>query len=203
MKKNPLERAREELIEGEELIWADSPDPNRRMSKKRKAAIFGKVIIAVVFLWMLGVIMTSFSTGKMAGLALALFGLPFMFMASKLINKPKVAKSRAEQTFYVLTNRRLMIIDDYKKKSVVSYDIDKLDFLERAEHNDGTGDILFTKSLVTSVPTTDRDNAPPPKAVTREVKKGFLDIHEAKLNDPRQSRGLKRVSPLKGQIGNR
>ncbi len=180
MLKNPLERAREELLEGEELIWADTPDINRRVGKKRKAVIFGKIIIAVVILWMLGVIMTSFSTGKFAGLALALFGLPFIFLARKLINKPKKAKARAEQTYYAATNQRLMIIDDYNKKSIESYDIHKLEFLERAEHNDGTGDIFFTKSLVTSIPTNDRDNAPPPKAITREIKKGFLDIHEAK-----------------------
>ncbi len=29
------------------------------------------------------------------------------------------------------------------------------------------------------------------------------DVNRPQLNDPRQSRGLKRVSPLKGQIGNR
>ena len=180
MLKNPLERAREELLEGEELIWADTPDINRRVGKKRKAVIFGKIIIAVVILWMLGVIMTSFSTGKLAGLALALFGLPFIFLASKLINKPNKAKARAEQTYYAVTNQRLMIINDYNKKSIESYDIDKLDFLERTEHNDGTGSILFTKTLVTSVSSSNRKEAPAPKSVTREIKTGFADIREVK-----------------------
>ncbi|MEH6630913.1 MAG: hypothetical protein V7776_08810 [Halopseudomonas aestusnigri] len=55
-----------------------------------------------------------------------------------------------------------------------------MDFLERAEHSDGTGDILFTKSLATSVPTNDRDNASAPKIVTREILKGFLVIHNVK-----------------------
>ncbi|WP_419903813.1 sensor histidine kinase [Kiloniella sp.] len=31
----------------------------------------------------------------------------------------------------------------------------------------------------------------------------LVAAHDGELNDPRQSRGLKRVSPLKGQIGNR
>ncbi|MFD2206240.1 hypothetical protein [Kiloniella antarctica] len=180
MKKNPLERAKEELLETETLIWADTPDINRRSQKKRKASIFGKLIILVVLLWMVGVIITSFSTGKIAGLALAFFGLPFLFLARKLVNKTKEAKIRATQTFYALTSNRLLIINDYKKKSVQSFDIHKLEFLERTEHTDGTGNILFAKKQITTVSSSNRKDAPSPKSVTHDVKIGFTDIREAK-----------------------
>ncbi|WP_156176836.1 hypothetical protein [Kiloniella spongiae] len=179
MSNNPLERVRPELIDNEQLVWADRPVSERFYRKKIKAAIAGKVIIGFIALWILGVTYTSFSSGNLLGLSLVIFALPLLFIVRKLMNKPKEARQRAEQTYYAITDRRLLIINDYKRKSVESYDLDKIEFVELAENKDGTGNIYFTKSMITTTSSNDRDNNSSRKKTTREIKKGFKGIYDA------------------------
>ncbi|WP_085899884.1 hypothetical protein [Kiloniella majae] len=179
MSNDPLERARSELIENEQLIWADRPVSERFYRKKIKAAIAGKVIISLIVLWILGVIYTSFSSGNLPALALVFFALPLLFIARKLLNKPVEARQRAEQTYYAITDKRLLIINDYKDKSVESYDLDKLEFVENAENSDGTGNVYFTKTLITTISNNDRNGNSSGKRSVHEVKKGFKGIYDA------------------------
>ncbi|WP_162938070.1 PH domain-containing protein [Kiloniella sp. EL199] len=95
------------------------------------------------------------------------------------MNKPNEARKRAEQTCYAITDKRLLIIDDYKRKSVESYDLDKIEFLEHSENKDGTGDIYFTKTLMTSTSSNDRDDNSSSRSTTHEVKKGFKGIYDS------------------------
>ncbi|WP_299377907.1 hypothetical protein [uncultured Kiloniella sp.] len=179
MSNDPLERVRSELIENEQLIWADRPVSERFYRKKIKAAIAGKVIIGLIVLWILGVIYTSFSSGNLPALALVFFALPLLFIARKLLNKPAEARQRAEQTYYAITDKRLLIINDYKDKSVESYDLDKLEFVENAENKDGTGNVYFTKTLITTISNNDRDGRSSRNKSVHEVKKGFKGIYDA------------------------
>ena len=179
MSNDPLERVRSELIENEQLIWADRPVSERFYRKKIKAAIAGKIIIGLIVLWILGVIYTSFSSGNLPALALVFFALPLLFIARKLLNKPAEARQRAEQTYYAITDKRLLIINDYKDKSVESYDLDKLEFVENAENKDGTGNVYFTKTLITSISNNDRNGSSSGKKSVHEVKKGFKGIYDA------------------------
>ncbi|WP_417453748.1 hypothetical protein [Kiloniella sp.] len=179
MSNDPLERVRSELIENEQLIWADRPVSERFYRKKIKAAIAGKVIISLIVLWILGVIYTSFSSGNLPALALVFFALPLLFIARKLLNKPAEARQRAEQTYYAITDKRLLIINDYKDKSVESYDLDKLEFVENAENKDGTGNVYFTKTLITTISNNDRDGRSSRNKSVHEVKKGFKGIYDA------------------------
>ena len=174
-----MERVRSELIENEQLIWADRPVSERFYRKKIKAAIAGKVIIGLIVLWILGVIYTSFSSGNSPALALVFFALPLLFIARKLLNKPAEARQRAEQTYYAITDKRLLIINDYKDKSVESYDLDKLEFVENAENKDGTGNVYFTKTLITTISNNDRDGRSSRNKSVHEVKKGFKGIYDA------------------------
>ncbi|KKJ78368.1 hypothetical protein WH95_03495 [Kiloniella litopenaei] len=178
LNNNPLERVRSELIENEQLIWADRPVSERFYRKKIKAAIAGKVIIGLIALWILGVIFTSFSSGNLPALALVLFALPLAFIARKMLNKPNEARQRAEQTYYAITDKRLLIINDYKNKSIESYELDKLEFIESTENKDGTGDIYFTKTLITTISNNDRDGNSSQKKSVHEVKKGFQGIYD-------------------------
>ncbi|WP_421783746.1 hypothetical protein [Kiloniella litopenaei] len=178
MNNNPLERVRSELIENEQLIWADRPVSERFYRKKIKAAIAGKVIIGLIALWILSVIFTSFSSGNLPALALVLFALPLAFIARKMLNKPNEARQRAKQTYYAITDKRLIIINDYKNKSVESYELDKLEFIESTENKDGTGDIYFTKTLITTISNNDRDGNSSQKKSVHEVKKGFQGIYD-------------------------
>ncbi|WP_417432712.1 hypothetical protein [Kiloniella sp.] len=179
MSNDPLERVRSELIENEQLIWADRPVSERFYRKKIKAAIAGKVIIGLIVLWILGVIYTSFSSGNLPALALVFFALPLLFIARKLLKKPAEARQRAEQTYYAITDKRLLIINDYKDKSVESYDLDKLEFVENAENKDGTGNVYFTKTLITTISNNDRDGRSSRNKSVHEVKKGFKGIYDA------------------------
>ena len=179
MSNDPLERVRSELIENEQLIWADRPVSERFYRKKIKAAIAGKIIIGLIVLWILGVIYTSFSSGNSPALALVFFALPLLFIARKLLNKPAEARQRAEQTYYAITDKRLLIINDYKDKSVESYDLDKLEFVENAENKDGTGNVYFTKTLITTISNNDRDGRSSRNKSVHEVKKGFKGIYDA------------------------
>ncbi len=179
MTHNPLERVRTELLENEKLIWADRPVSERFYRKKLKAAIAGKVMIGFMILWILGVTYTSFSSGNLLGLSLVIFALPLLFIVRKLLNKPNEARKRAEQTYYAITDKRLLIIDDYKRKSVESYDLDKIEFLEHSENKDGTGDIYFTKSRITTTSSNDRDDNSPRKNTTHEIKRGFMGIYDS------------------------
>ncbi|WP_085905285.1 PH domain-containing protein [Kiloniella majae] len=179
MTNNPLERVRSELMENEQLIWADRPVSERFYRKKIKAAIAGKFMIGFIILWILGVTYTSFSSGNLFGLSLVIVALPLLFIVRKLLNKPNEARQRTEQTYYAITDKRLLIIDDYKRKSVESYDLKKIQFLEHSENKDGTGDIYFTKSLITTSPHNDRDDNSPRRNTTREIKKGFKGIYDS------------------------
>ncbi|MGD1879623.1 MAG: hypothetical protein ACFB13_19235 [Kiloniellaceae bacterium] len=112
---DPLETARAALESGEHLLWADRPDPAvlaRARLPEVLRGLLGLVVIAG-FIWL------SFIPnwpGGFRGLLLGVFIAIAIGYALWLLAAPLVAQRAAGRTVYAVTDRRVLVREDWPFK---------------------------------------------------------------------------------------
>jgi hypothetical protein len=114
--------------------------------------------------------------------------VPFILVGLVFTAAPYLQSLSARQTYYLITNRRALIIKLGRVKKVLSYYSAKLQSLERRERSDGSGDIVFER-LMTGGPWVGTYRG---SSYLQEV--GFINISDVKnvegmLRDIAKSRG--------------
>ena len=138
------QQLRAELDSGENIVWETQAKPAFFTAKAIFPAFFVVVWLAIV-----GVSMST-SFRHRPGLGTQNF-IPFVFTGIVVVVSVMIAPiSRAlgrRQAYYLITNRRALIITLGRTKKVLSYYAAKLQSLERREKADGSGDIVFERSM--------------------------------------------------------
>jgi hypothetical protein len=77
-------------------------------------------------------------------------GLLFMVVGCGMLGIPGWNWLKARNTIYVITNLRLIVIEHVLRQNVKSYPAGSIDRVERRESRNGTGSVVFDRT-VTSV----------------------------------------------------
>lgn len=117
---DPLAIARAALAPGEQLIWADRPDPRALARSRLPQFIRGVLGLAVIvgFLWLSFV--PNWPEG-LRGLLLLLFLAAATAYSLWLLAAPAVASRAASRTVYAVTDRRLLILEDWPRACLRSF----------------------------------------------------------------------------------
>ncbi len=83
-------------------------------------------------------------SGDGAFMFFPLFGLPFLIVGLGILLAPLWAYMGAARTIYAITSDRLII---RKGKSVKSFEPDEIDTIERRDHANDLGDVIFAREL--------------------------------------------------------
>lgn len=123
---DPLDVARAALEPGERLDWADRPDPRVLARARLPQLIRGLLGLAVIgaFLWFSFI--PNWPEG-LRGLLFTLFLAAVTLYALWLLVQPLVARQAAGRTVYAVTDRRLLILEDWPRRRWRSFTPAELD----------------------------------------------------------------------------
>ncbi len=155
---------------GERLVWADRPD--RRIHALISAAIW---IMGIPWTWFAlawisfpGSALYEHYTGEdirapkgtpiMILWFMVLWGLPFVAVGIGMLATPFKVLWKGSRTLYVLTNRRLAVLEGGRKVTVTSITPQEITGLSRKEGPDGRGTLIVDQGF-----TVDSDGDRVPK----------------------------------------
>jgi hypothetical protein len=148
---------------GEQMIWAEKQDQKIAAFLSFGIWLFAIPWTAFALFWesmVVGPLVLELlgyeignkqaGTGIRAGMwAMGLFGIPFIVVGFGMLAAPFFALRKAGQTLYVLTNKRLAILEGGKTISVTSVSPGEILSTSRKEGPDGRGTLIlhqgFTK----------------------------------------------------------
>ena len=146
-----------ELESGEELIWAGRHNGRGIVLKSMPVVLFGIPWTAFALFWtyMAAGGISNFSNSGSGGppgimkWVFPLWGLPFILIGFAMLSTPFWGKRKARRTLYALTDRRCIVWNPGFRGAmkVTSYGPDDLVSLSRQERRDGSGDVIFVKSM--------------------------------------------------------
>jgi len=134
---SPLSIAKAEMIDGETLIWADVSSVRNARRRTLPLSVLGWLFLILVFAWIAKAAIASFW--------LLIMGLPFLVLAAALALLPWWWPSVMRHLVYAISDRRLLIIQNWPKRRVTSYGPEDIDVIERRDHRDGSGDLIFRR----------------------------------------------------------
>ncbi|MCA9041773.1 MAG: hypothetical protein KDA65_15575, partial [Planctomycetaceae bacterium] len=103
-----------------------------------------------------------------------LFGLPFVLIGFAMLSSPLWSARAARRTIYVLTTERAITFEGGYSTTITSYKPEQLQELQRVQHADGSGDLIFEK-----IATRDSDGD------RHTTERGFFGIPDVKAVEDR------------------
>jgi hypothetical protein len=149
----PETEAQRELAPGENLLWADRPDPSQQGSQYLPVVLFGTVWTAFSLFWIWGASEPMRTHAQVVSPSFdlfPLFGLPFVLIGIGMLTSPYWAAQKAKSTVYAITDRRILIIQCVKNRTVRSIQPADIGELQRTEKADGSGTLIFGKNTYQS-----------------------------------------------------
>ncbi|GAB4237807.1 MAG: hypothetical protein Tsb0032_42390 [Kiloniellaceae bacterium] len=143
--EDPRDVARRELRDGEKLVWADRPSPAVLRKRQLGAFLFAIPFTAFACFWIWGA-GQGFGESTM-GTIFPFFGLPFLAVGVWTLLKPLRAAKDAEKIVYAITDQRVFVVNSGQGHSVQSYGPRDLTKIERRDHGDGLGDVIFAEEV--------------------------------------------------------
>lgn len=174
--EDPRDVARRELRKGEKLIWADRPAPQALRRRHMTAFLFAIPFTAFACFWIWGASQAAGSSTM--GSIFPLFGLPFLGVGLWMLTAPLRAARRAGSTVYAITDQRLFILRGGRTRSVQSFGPGDISKIERNEHDDGTGDVIFAEEVASHSVSVTVGYRRRHRTQVRDV--GFFGIAEAR-----------------------
>ena len=143
-----------ELDDDEPILWMDGPDPAWMRRKLLPLLFVSLPIGGFLLVWMWGAsegaraVLALGQAPDIFSLALPVFGLLGLGLSAFVSWMPWAEGARARRTFYVLTNRRALIVIADKNKTVKSvlpceFSLERHDFA-------AWGDIVLRRELLVS-----------------------------------------------------
>lgn len=143
--EDPRDAARRELRRGEKLIWADRPAPSVLRKRGMVRFLFAIPFTAFACFWIWGA--SQVAGSSVMGTIFPLFGLPFLAVGVWMLSSPLRAARLARRTVYAITDQRLIILSGGRTRSVRSFGPGDITKLERNEHDNGLGDVIFAEEV--------------------------------------------------------
>jgi len=148
--QHELER---ELAPGERVVWSGQPIPSRYSRGSWGLVLFGIPWTAFAVFW---TVMAFIGTRSMRGddamstgfrWFFPLWGLPFVLVGVGMLSAPWWGRRRAARVLYAITDRRALVLEPGGRgaRTVKSFEPAALQSLERIEHPDGSGDLVFSR----------------------------------------------------------
>ena len=135
-----------ELQSNERIAWLEQPIPGRLARTTLPIVLFGIPWTAFAIFWTVG---AAWSTSKAANdpgifRVFPLFGLPFILFGLGMLSRPFWVWRSAKRSAYVLTDRRAILFRaGWRGTTVRSFEPERLTDLQRKQHSDGSGDLVF------------------------------------------------------------
>jgi hypothetical protein len=139
-----------ELESGETVSWYGRPIRRRFTVESLPAVAFGIPWTAFALFWTAGAAgfkVPNFPPRQPFDF-FPLFGVPFILIGFGMLCTPLWMARKAQQTVYVLTDRRAIIFDGAgRSTNIRSFWPEKLGNLQRKQFRNGSGDLIFDRSL--------------------------------------------------------
>ena len=135
---------RSELNPEEKVLWSGHPDAKR-------------AAIAMLPIYLFAIPWTAFSLSFMvrwhsrsgfdSGLDIGslIFQSPFILIGVGILCSPLWVYAKSQRTVYAITDKRVLIIEGGRSKTVQSYDETSVGDIQRVERVDGSGDLTFAQ----------------------------------------------------------
>jgi hypothetical protein len=148
--QSELER---ELAPGECVVWSGQPIPSRYSRGTWPIVLFGIPWTAFALFWTGGAFWGTRQIPSDDAMATGfrwlfpLFGLPFILVGVGMLSSPWWLRRKAGRVLYAVTDRRAILFEPAWRgaRKVRSFEPAALQALERTEHSDGSGDLIFTR----------------------------------------------------------
>ncbi|OYU35625.1 hypothetical protein [Novosphingobium sp. PASSN1] len=138
---------RRELMPGERLLWSGRPDP-ARLRAPFAIWFFAVPWTAFALFWeamallpWLGSTHTPLGIQWSFGIIFPLFGLPFIGIGLKMLSLPFKARSKAAQTIFGLTDRRIVRVTAGRKRESASVLFAQMGPIDVTADADGYGSL--------------------------------------------------------------
>lgn len=140
-----------ELLPGENILWAGQPSSTVLFRKEDMFLVpFSLFWGGFSIFWeagVLGLFGSSNNNGK-AWVFGALWGIPFVLMGQYMIWGRFVGAAwRKRRTFYAVTNRRVIAVQEGWKRKMASAYVDTLPTIVKEQGRKGLGTVRFTQAL--------------------------------------------------------
>lgn len=139
-----------ELRDGESVTWVDQPIPLRLGLKTWPLVLFAIPWTAFSLFWEWGALQAApQARDNIAFIVFPLFGLPFVLLGLAMLTAPLWAALKAKRMFYVLTTHRALLLHKtiLGKLVIRPFEVDQLNSIERSQHTDGSGDLIFKRDM--------------------------------------------------------
>lgn len=137
-----------ELEPDEEVAWRGQPRPRLFVGQDAPQVLFGfMVLISALVLLVVGARLTNFpGQGLSASFPISsLLGVAFLLGGVVVLGTTFLGGMRLRRTAYAITDRRVILLEDGRKRIVRSFTPSQFDEIQRTEHADGTGDLILTR----------------------------------------------------------
>ena len=133
-----------ELESGEKLLWKGQPSPSRYAQATLPVFLFAIpwTIFACFWVGMASWGVMNFKESPWLMKLFPLFGLLFIWKGLSMLTLPLRKMREASRTYYGITNRRVIIIVDGKRRTITSFDKSSLGNISRTESGN-TADITW------------------------------------------------------------
>ena len=140
-----------ELQVGERVLYAGQPNWRAEWGKLLAILLFGLGWSAIAFMFfgmslggLLGIVPLN-SNGKPAGFGMNIFifvfSLPFVAIGCAVLAVPFLGIRKSRHTVHAVTDARLLNVYEGKDKGAESYPFAKVNFVQRKDRRDGSGNL--------------------------------------------------------------
>lgn len=138
-----------ELQPGERIVWTGQPLPSRFARRSLGMVIFAIPWTAFAVFWIAAACQFKIPDFSQGGGFFPLFGLPFVLVGVGMLSSPFWMRRSARRTVYALTDRRALVLGGgaWRSLSVRSFGPEKLRDLRRVQYPDGSGDLIFERTI--------------------------------------------------------
>lgn len=146
--QDSLAAIRQELTPGETVLWAARPRAGVVFHKNQNEpqVLISLLIGGFTILWETLAIWSLWATPshRVRSVLLILWGLPFVVDGQhRMWGRFFYAAWKKKRTYYAVTNRRVIVVHDYRDRQVASAEISALTTLLKEKYSDEVGTIRF------------------------------------------------------------
>jgi hypothetical protein len=149
MDQAAYEAIQPELISGESVLWAGRPNPSVIFHQEDLYVIpFSLLWGGFAIFWEAGVLGLWGTSSTRGGepIFMQLWGVPFIVIGQYMIwGRFLVDAWKKRQTFYAVTNRRVIVIQNLWNRRTAAAYIDTLPTIDRESRSDGIGTLRFNE----------------------------------------------------------
>lgn len=139
---NALAVFQTDLMKDEKILWSGQPEPKLLCKKDLFLIPFGLFFFCFSIFWILGA--SGFLSGAHQLSAFGLFGIPFVLVgAYTLFGRFFVKSWKQKNTYYAVTDQRILILCTAPSRSLQTVYINTLPALNKSIGSEGVGTIEF------------------------------------------------------------